>query len=75
VLEWESEAAAKREGQDRLRSAQARLANLSDARRAPEIAATQARIEQAASLRKYLAQQSKRFTELERAGFISNSVR
>ncbi len=75
VLEREAEAAARREAQNRLASAEARLANLAGARRPPEIAASRAQIEQAASMRKYLAQESKRSEELERAGFISQSRR
>jgi HlyD family secretion protein len=73
VLEREAEAAAKREAQDRLASAQARLANLAGSRRPPEIAASRAQIEQAASMQKYLAQQAQRYAELERAGFISKA--
>jgi HlyD family secretion protein len=73
VLERESEAAARREAQDRMRSAQAWLANLSAGRRPPEIAASRAQIEQAASMREYFAEQSRRAKELEQAGFISKA--
>ncbi len=47
VLEQESEAADRREAEERLESAQAQLANQTKARRAPELAMIQAEIRQA----------------------------
>jgi HlyD family secretion protein len=73
ALEKENETAARQEALERTRSAQARLANLAATRRPPELAASQAQIDQADAVRKYLAQQSARYTELERAGFISRA--
>jgi HlyD family secretion protein len=71
ALEKENETAARQQALDQMRSAQARLANLSGARRPPEVAASQAQVAQAEAMRRYLAQQSRRYTELERVGFIS----
>jgi HlyD family secretion protein len=73
ALEKENETAARQEAIERVRSAQARLANLSATRRPPELAASEAQMDQAEAVRKYLAQQSTRYTELERAGFISRA--
>jgi HlyD family secretion protein len=71
ALEKENETAARQEALERLRSAQAGLANLTGTRRPPEVAASRAQVAQAEAMRKYLAQQSRRYTELERVGFIS----
>jgi HlyD family secretion protein len=71
ALEKENETAARQQAVEQMRSAQARLANLSGARRPPELAASQAQVAQADAVRKYLAQQTKRYNELERVGFIS----
>ena len=47
ALEQESERAARAEAEERLRSAQARVENLGQARRAPEIEAARAELKQA----------------------------
>lgn len=73
-LEDENEKAARREAQEKLNSAEARLANLGASRRSPEIEAVRAQHEQAVASRRLselqLVQQQKLFAE----NFISRAA-
>ncbi len=73
-LEDENEKAARREAQEKLNSARARLANLEASRRGPEIETVRAQHEQAVASRKLsalqLAQQQKLFAD----NFISRAA-
>lgn len=72
-LEQANESAAKREAEDRLRAAQARLENLRKGLRAPELDARLAEIEQAEAARRLSAAQLERDQQLYAKGFIASS--
>ena len=71
ALESENEAAARREADQRLRAAQAQLANLQKGRRPTEIAAIEAQLDQARAALKLAQAQLKRSQELVAQNFIS----
>jgi len=71
VLESENEAAARREAEQRLRGAEANLANLQKGRRPTEIAAIEAQLEQAQAALKLSEAVLRRSEKLVLQGFIS----
>jgi HlyD family secretion protein len=71
VLESENEAAARREAEQRLRGAEAQLANLQKGRRPTEIAAIDAQLEQAQAALKLSESVWHRSERLVSQGFIS----
>jgi HlyD family secretion protein len=73
ALERNAELAAQREAGDRLRSAQARLEDLRKGARAPELAALQARLEQARAAADLSARELARQEELFKTGAIAAS--
>jgi HlyD family secretion protein len=72
-LEKENEAAGKREAEQKLRAAQAKLENLQKGQRAPELDALEAEAEQADAARKLSEAQYQRNKELFESGFISSA--
>jgi HlyD family secretion protein len=73
ALERESELAARAEAAQRLKSAEARLANLRAARRAPELEAIKAQLAQARAARELSATQLAQQEKLFAGGFISQA--
>jgi HlyD family secretion protein len=73
TLEQVAEAAEKREAEEKLRAAQARLENLRKGSRAPELDALLAEAAQAQAARKLSEEQYKRNKELFDSGFISSA--
>ena len=73
ALERENEQAARREAGERVRSAEARLANLAAARRAPELDALRAQEAQAAAARSLSAAQLAQQEALFARGFLSKA--
>ncbi len=73
TLEQVSEAAEKREAEEKLRAAQAKLENLRKGSRAPELDALLAEAAQAQAARKLSEEQYKRNKELFDSGFISSA--
>lgn len=73
ALESADEQAAKREAEERLRNADARLANLQTGKRLPEVEATQADVAQAEAARELSKLQLRRQQQLFSAGFIPKS--
>ena len=73
TLEQGNESAGKREADERLRAAQARLENLRKGQRAPELEALTAEVEQAEAARKLSASQLARNQQLFQSGFISSA--
>lgn len=73
ALEQESEAAARREAAERLKAAQARLANLNVGRRPAEIQALRAEVKQASSARDLSASQLAQQEKLFKGGFIAQA--
>jgi len=71
ALEQENEAAARREAKERLRNAEAQLANLKKGKRAPELDAIRAQLAQAEAALKLSAVQLKRQEQLVAQNFIS----
>ena len=71
TLEQENEAAARREAEDRVARAEAALANLGKARRAPEIDAVRAQLSQAEAALRLSQAQLARQQDLVRQNFIS----
>jgi HlyD family secretion protein len=71
VLERENEAAARREAEERLHSAEAQLANLQKSRRPSEIEAVRAQLDQAEAALKLSQAQLKRSEQLVAQNFIS----
>lgn len=71
VLEQQNERAAKQEAEQRLRSAQARLANLKTGRRPPELEVIHSQLAQAAAAEKLSAVNVSRQEKLLSQGFIS----
>ncbi len=74
VLEQENEQAARREAQERLNNAQARLANLEGARRSPEIDAVRAQQREAMVARDLSAEQLAQQQRLHAANFVSQAT-
>lgn len=70
-LEQENEQAARLEAEERLKSAEARLANLRKGKRPDEVAAAEAQLAQAQAALKLSGAQLKRDEELVAKGFIS----
>jgi HlyD family secretion protein len=73
TLEQVNEAAEKREAEEKLRAAQAKLENLRKGQRAPELDALLAEAAQAQAARKLSEEQYKRNKELFDSGFISSA--
>ena len=71
VLEQENEAAARREAEEKLKSAQARLDNLETGKRAPEVDAQRAEIARAVAARDLAASQLAREEKLVKEGFVA----
>jgi HlyD family secretion protein len=71
TLEQENEAAARREAEDRLRTAESRLADLQKAKRPPEIEAVRAQLAQAEAASRLSAVSLKRSEDLVAKNFIS----
>ena len=71
ALEQENEAAARREAEERLKNAEAQLANLMKGRRAPELDAIRAQIAQAEAAAGLSAAQLKRREDLVARNFVS----
>ncbi len=74
ALEQENETAGRREAEERLKSAQARLANLLTGRRAPELEALAAEEAQARAAQKLSEAQLQRQEKLFAAGFIGQEM-
>jgi len=73
ALERENEQAARREAEERLHNAEARRANLTSARRKPEIEALEAQEAQALAARALSDEQLKQQEELFAKGFITRA--
>ena len=73
VLEQENEKASRHEAEERLRNAEAKLANIAAARRKPEIDAIQAQEAQAAAARELSKRQLKQQEDLFAKNYISAS--
>lgn len=73
TLEQENEKAARREAEERVRNAEARLANIAAGRRKPEIDAIQAQEAQAAAARELSRRQLKQQEDLFAKNYISAS--
>src|SRR6185503_1531471 len=73
VLEQENEKASRREAEERVRNAEAKLGNISAGKRKPELDAVQAQEAQAASARELSTRQLKQQEALFAKGFISQS--
>lgn len=71
TLEQENEQAARQEAEERLKSAEARLANLRKGKRPDEVAAVAAQLAQAQAALKLSQAQLKRDEELVAKGFVS----
>ena len=71
ALEQANEAAARRETEQRLRAAQARVSDLSGAQRAEQVRAQEAAVDKAAAALEYAKTQYARNEKLLRDGFIS----
>jgi HlyD family secretion protein len=74
ALEQENEAAARREAQERMSSAEAQLANLEKSRRQPEIDAARAQLAQAEAALKLSSAQLKRQEDLVARNFVSRQA-
>ena len=74
ALEQEAERAARLEAEERLKSAQARLANLQVPRRPPEIQALRDQLRQAQAARELSGSQLARQERLFKSGFIARSL-
>lgn len=73
VLEQENEKASRREAEERLRNAEAKLANIAAGRRKPEVDANLAQEAQAAAARKLSLSQLKQQQALFAKGFLSGA--
>ena len=71
ALERENEAAARREAEERLKNAEAQLANLTKGRRQPELDTIVAQLAQAEAALKFSAAQLKRREDLVARNFVS----
>jgi HlyD family secretion protein len=74
ALENENETAARREAEERLRAAEARLANLQTGKRAPEIEAATQELQQARAMRELASSNVARQQKLYGSGFVSRAV-
>jgi HlyD family secretion protein len=74
ALESENEAAARRQAEEQLRAAEARLANLRTGKRAPEVEAAAEQLRQAQAARDLSAANLRRQQDLFRAGFVSQAT-
>jgi len=74
ALERENESAARREAEERLAAAEARLANLRSGKRPPEIEAAAEQLQQARAMRELSAANVKRQQQLFANGFISGAA-
>ena len=73
-LERENESAARREAEERLRGAEARLANLKSGKRPPEIETATEQLQQARAMRDLSAANVKRQQQLFASGFVSGAA-
>jgi HlyD family secretion protein len=73
-LENENEAAARREAEERLHAAEARLANLKTGKRAPEIESATQELQQARAMRELASANVGRQQKLFASGFVSGAV-
>ena len=74
ALERENEYAARREAEERLAAAEARLANLRTGKRVPEIETAAEQLQQARATRELSAANAKRQQQLFTSGFVSSAV-
>ena len=74
ALENENETAARREAEERLRAAEARLANLKIGKRAPEIESATQELQQARAMRQLASANVGRQQKLFASGFVSGAV-
>jgi HlyD family secretion protein len=74
ALERENETAARREAEERLRAAEARLENLKTGKRPPEIETVAQQLQQARTARELSSANMKRQQQLYEKGFISNAA-
>jgi HlyD family secretion protein len=73
ALEGENEKAGRREAEERVRTAEARLANLTTGKRAPELDVVKAQAKEAAAARDLSTQQLRQQERLFRDGFIAQA--
>jgi HlyD family secretion protein len=74
ALERENESAARREAEERLRGAEARLANLQSGKRPPEVETAAEQLQQARAMRDLSAANVTRQQKLFASGFVSQAV-
>jgi len=74
VLEAENESAARRQAEEQLRAAEARLANLKTGKRPPEIETVAEQLRQAQAARDLSASNLRRQQDLFRSGFVSQAA-
>ena len=74
ALEQENEVAARRQAEEQLRSAQARLENLKTGKRAPEVQAAKEQLRQAEVARELSQSNYKRQESLYKSGFVSSAA-
>jgi HlyD family secretion protein len=74
ALERENESAARREAEERLAAAEARLSNLRSGRRPPEVETAAEQLQQARAMRDLSAANAKRQQQLFASGFISGAA-
>jgi len=74
ALENENETAGRREAEERLRAAEARLANLKIGKRAPEIESATQELQQARAMRQLASANVGRQQKLFASGFVSSAV-
>jgi HlyD family secretion protein len=73
-LERENESAVRREAEERLRAAEARVANLRSGKRAPEVETAAEQLQQARAMRDLSAANVKRQERLFASGFVSGAA-
>ncbi len=74
ALERENELAARRQAEEQLRGAQARLENLKTGKRAPEVQTVEEQLRQAQAARELSAANFRRQESLFKSGFISSAA-
>ena len=74
ALENENETAARREAEERLRAAEARLENLKSGKRPPEIETATQEVQQARAMRELASSNVTRQQQLYASGFVSKAV-
>ena len=74
ALERENETAARREADERLAAAEARLANLRSGKRPPEVETAAEQLQQSRAMRELSAANVKRQQQLFTSGFVSSAV-